>query len=346
MTRIAVEEHLLTPSYLGYLRSRKEWPKREPFPGEETAFEREEWAPGKFRKMPVGKPSIIEEVGEARLKIMDATGVDMHVLSLSFPGVEFFDAVDAPRVAAAVNDELAEICRRHPDRYVALAAIAPQSPDEAAAELERAVTKLGLKGAIVTGSVQGEYLDKKKYWPIFAMAERLDVPIYIHPKMPPENMIAQYLEYPGLAQAMLGFSADGIVHAMRLILSGVFDAYPGIKVVLGHLGEALPFWLWRMDSRLRWVREADQDAADYYKDFKKTPSQYFRDNFYLTTSGMFWTPVLEFVCRVVGSDRVMYATDYPYELGEDTISFIEDAQLSAEDKENIFHRNAERLFKL
>lgn len=346
MKKIAVEEHVHTQGYLSYLRSRKEWPRREPFPGEEASFEREEWAPGKYRKMPLGRPTLLEEVDAERLKNMDAAGVDVQILSLAFPGVEFFGAEDATRVAATVNDELAEIVRRHPDRYAAFAAIAPQDPEGAAAELERAVKELGFKGAMITGSVQNEYIDKKKFWPIFAKAEELDVPIYIHPKMPPTNMIEQYLEYPGLSQAMLGFAADGSLHAMRLILSGVFDEYPRAKVILGHLGEALPFWLWRMDSRFREVQRSEGEAADSYRDFKKTPSRYFRDNFYVTTSGMFWAPALEFVSRVFGADRIMYATDYPFELGEDITSFIDESGLSAEDKEKIYHLNAERLFKL
>ena len=179
-----------------------------------------------------------------------------------------------------------------------------------------------------------------------ATAEALDVPVYLHPKMPPTNMIEQYLEYPGLSQAMLGFAADAGLHAMRLILSGVFDEYPGVKIVLGHLGEALPFWLWRMDSRFREVQKSEKEAADYYKDFQKTPGRYFKDNFYLSTSGMYWAPALEFVSRVFGADRIMYASDYPFEIGEDTTGFIANSQLSSEDKEKIYHVNAERLFKL
>lgn len=346
MKKIAVEEHVHTQSYLSYLRSRKEWPKREPLPGQEAAFEREEWAPGKFRTMPLGAPTLLEEVGEQRLKNMDAAGVDMQILSLAFPSVEFFPAEDATRVAAMVNDELAETVGRYPGRFAALAAIAPQDPEAAAAELERAVTQLGFKGTMITGSVQNEYLDKKKYRPIFAKAEELDVPIYIHPKMPPTNMIEQYLEYPGLSQAMLGFAADAGLHAMRLILSGVFDEYPRVKVILGHMGEALPFWLWRMDSRFREVQRSEGEAAGCYKDFQRTPSRYFRENFYVTTSGMFWAPTLEFVSRVFGADRIMYATDYPFELGEDITSFIDESQLSGEDKEKVYHLNAERVFKL
>lgn len=141
-------------------------------------------------------------------------------------------------MAKSVNDELSEAVKRFPDRLAGLAAIAPQDLEAAADELERAVKKLGLKGALVNGHIRGEYLDDKKYWPIFDRAERLDVPIYIHPKMPGPDMIKPYMAYPGLASAMLGFSAEASLHAMRLILSGVFDRYPQpeeIPVHLAHL---------------------------------------------------------------------------------------------------------------
>ncbi|HJX04169.1 MAG TPA: amidohydrolase family protein [Dehalococcoidia bacterium] len=346
MKKIAVEEHVLTQGYLDYLRSRKEWPKRETVPEDGGKFEREWWAPDRYRKMPLGVPTRIEDLGQGRLKEMDEGGIDMQVLSLSFPGVEFFNAADAMAVSKIVNDRLAQAVKQYPQRFAAFATIAPQDPQGAAAELERAVKELGLKGVMVNGSVQGEYLDLKKYWPIFAKAEQLDVPIYIHPKMPAQDMIKPYMAYPGLTQAMLGFAADASLHAMRLILSGVFDKHPGLKIILGHLGEALPFWIWRMDSRWYEVKKFDHDAAEYYKDFKKTPSQYFKENFYVTTSGMFWAPALEFVARVFGADRILFATDYPYESVEEAVTFMDNAQLSQEDKENIYHSNAQRLLKL
>ena len=346
MKKIAVEEHVLTKGYLNYLRSRKEWPRRETLPEDEGKYEREWWAPGKYRKMALGVPTKIEDMGKGRIKDMDADGIDMQILSLSFPGTEYFDAKDATIVAKIVNDELSQAVKQYPQRFSAFATIAPQDPRQAATELERAVKELGLKGAMIIGSIQGEYMDKKKFWPVFAKAEELDVPLYIHPKMPPQDMINPYMDYPGLTQAMLGFAADASLHAMRLILSGVFEKYPKVKVILGHLGEALPFWLWRMDSRFREVLKADHEAAGYYKDFKRAPSQYFKDNFYVTTSGMFWTPALEFVSRVFGPDKILYATDYPYESGEDITTFIEQAQIDKENKERIYHGNAEKLFKL
>ena len=249
-------------------------------------------------------------------------------------------------MAKSVNDEVSDAIKRYPDRLAGLAAIAPQNPKEAAKELERAVVKLGLKGAVVNGHIRGEYLDDQKYWVIFERAEKLNVPLYIHPKMPPPDMIKPYLAYPGLASAMLGFAAEASLHAMRLILSGVFEKFPGLKIILGHLGEALPFWLWRLDSRWTEEKKADPSSAAFYKDYQKSPAQCFRDNFYVTTSGMFWQPVLQFVCSVLGSDKVMFATDYPYESSKLASEFMESVQLNNDEKEKICHLNAEKILRL
>jgi 5-carboxyvanillate decarboxylase len=344
--KIAIEEHFHTEEYIKYLYSRKEWPRREIIEEGSKRIAREWWSETRYRLMDPDQPSPLTDLGEGRLKRMDEAGIDMQVLSLSFPGIELFDAVDGTAMARSINNELSSAVKRYPDRLAGLAAIAPQNPDAAAKELERAVVKLGLKGAVVNGHIHGEYLDDKKYWVIFEVAEKLDVPIYIHPKMPSPDMIKPYLAYPGLASAMLGFAAEASLHAMRLILSGVFDKYPKLKIILGHLGEAIPFWLWRIDSR--WIEEkrADPSSAAFYKDYLKSPAQCFRDNFYVTMSGMFWQPVLQFVCSVLGSDKVMFATDYPYESSKLAAQFMESVELSPTDKEKICHLNAEKLLKL
>ena len=206
--------------------------------------------------------------------------------------------------------------------------------------------QLGLKGAMINGNIQGEFLDKQKFWPIFEQAEKLDVPIYIHAKMPPQQMIEPYLAYPGLAAAMSGFAAEASLHAMRLICSGLFDKYPGLKIILGHLGEAIPFWLWRIDSRFAEEKESDPNSAAFYQDLKKEPSRYFKDHFYVTTSGMFWDPVMTFVCSVLGADKVLFATDYPYESSREAVAFINSASINRSDKEAVCFRNAEKLFGL
>jgi len=348
MKKIAVEEHFHTEEYIDYLHTRKEFPKRDIIEENGKKFIRDWWSPTKYRLIDPDQPNInmITDLGEVRLKVMDEAGIDMQVLSLSFPGVEFFDASDGTAMAKVVNDRLSQAVKQYPDRFAGFAALAPQDPDAAADELERAVKKLGLKGAVINGNIRGEFLDDQKYWAIFERAEKLDIPIYIHPKMPPPDMLKPYLAYPGLASAMAGFAAEASLHAMRLICSGVFDKYPGLKIILGHLGEAIPFWLWRIDSRYREEKESDPASAEIYKNLQKNPSQYFKENFYVTTSGMFWQPVVQFVSSVLGSDRILFAVDYPYESSGEAVQFIESLQMDDGDKERICHLNAEKLLRL
>lgn len=348
MKKIAVEEHFLTDEFIEYLHTRKEAPRRDIIEKEGKTFIRDWWSPTKYRLLDPDLPhkNMITDLGEIRLKVMDEAGIDMQVLSFSMPGVEVLDASEGTSKAKMINDRLSQAVTQYPERFAGFAAIAPQDPNAAADELERAVKKLGLKGAVVNGNIKGEFLDDRKYWAIFERAEQLDVPIYIHPKMPPADMLKPYLAYPGLAMAMAGFAAEASLHAMRLICSGVFDAYPGLKIMLGHLGEAIPFWLWRLDSRYEEEKDNDPASAEAYKDLQKSPSQYFKENFYVTTSGMFWEPVLRFVNSVLGSDRILFATDYPYESTTEASQFIESVQLDNGDKERICHLNAERILRL
>jgi 5-carboxyvanillate decarboxylase len=343
--KIAIEEHFHTEEYVKYLYSRKDWPRRELVEEGGKRFVRDWWSSTNFRLLDPDRPNPLTDLAEGRLKRMDEADIDMQVLSISFPGVEMFDASDGTAMARSINDELSRVVTRYPERFAGFAAIAPQEPDAAADELERAVIKLGLKGAVVNGHIRGEYLDDRKYWPIFEQAEKLDVPIYIHPKMPSPDMIKPYLTYPGLASALLGFAAEASLHAMRLILSGVFDKYPGLKIILGHLGEALPFWLWRMDSRFL-EEKKDPASAAFYKDFGKSPAHCFKNNFYVTTSGMYWQPVLQFVCSVLGTDKVLFATDYPYESSREAVRVIESLPLRDTDKKKICYLNAQRLLRL
>ena len=346
MKKIAIEEHIHTEEYIEYLYTRKEFPRRDFTEEGGKRFIRDWWSPTNFRLMDPDKPNKLTDQGEGRIKDMDEAGIDIQVLSLSFPGVELFDAVDGTSIAKTVNNNLSEVVNRYPERFAGFATLAPQAPEEAANELERAVTELGLKGAMINGNIRGEFLDDKKYWIIFEMAQQLDVPIYIHPKIPPADMIKPYLAYPGLATAMSGFAAEASLHAMRLICSGVFDIYPGLKIILGHLGEALPFWLWRLDSRFQEEKASDPASAEAYKNLQKNPSQYFKDNFFVTTSGMFWEPVLTFTCSVLGIDKVLFAVDYPYESIKEAVEFIDSIPMGDNDKEQVCHLNAEKLLRL
>jgi 5-carboxyvanillate decarboxylase len=347
MKKIAVEEHFLTDEFIEYLHTRKEFPKRDIIEEKGKKFIRDWWSPTQYRLIDPDQPhkNMITDLGEVRLKVMDEAGIDMQVLSFSMPGLEVFDASDGTSLAKVINDRLSQAVKQYPTRFAGFAALAPQNPDAAAEELERAVKKLGLKGAVINGNIRGEFLDDRKYWAIFEKAEKLDVPIYIHPKMPPADMIKPYLAYPGLAMAMAGFAAEASLHAMRLICSGVFDMYPGLKIILGHLGEAIPFWLWRIDSRYL-EEKSDPASAVAYKNLQKNPGQYFKEHFYVTTSGMFWEPVLQFVYSVLGSDRILFATDYPYESTKEAAQFIESVQIDDGDKERICHLNAEKLMRL
>jgi predicted TIM-barrel fold metal-dependent hydrolase len=280
-----------------------------------------------------------------RLKDMDGAGIDMQVLSYAFHYDENLSAREVQAMARKTNEDLARVTEKYPERFAAFAVLALQDPDKAADELERAVKKLGLKGTMLFGMIKG-YLDDPKYWPLFEMAEKLDVPIYIHGISPQGEAAKPYLTYPGLVGAMLGMAAETSLHAMRLIMGGVFDKYPRLKIILGHMGEGIPFWSWRIDSRWWEERQRDPKSEAFYKHFRKTPSQHFKDNFYVTTSGMFWHPALQVAIAAMEADRVLFAVDYPPESITDGARFIETAPLSDSDKEKICHLNAERLLKL
>lgn len=285
----------------------------------------------------------IQDLGERRLRDMDESGIARQILSLTAPGVQVFDAATATGLAASCNDQVAEAIHRHPGRFSGLAAIAPQNPAEAAKELERGVRMLGLKGAIVNSHTQGEYLDDRKYWEIYEAAEALRVPIYLHPTTPPPAMIAPFAE-SGLAGAIYGFAVETGLHMLRIITSGAFDRFPQLQMVVGHLGEALPFWLFRIDF-MHQAMVANGRHGRIGKLARK-PSEYLKQNFYVTTSGMAWEPAILFVQSVLGVDRVLYAQDYPYQYVPEEVKVTDDLPISEEDKHRLYHENAERVFCL
>ena len=348
MRRIAIEEHFGTEEYLAYLYSRKDYPKWEIVKDEKEGRIEKKWVDPSLPPTVVypgrpGQPGRMTNLGEGRLMEMDKAGIDVAVLSLGHPGVEAFDVSEGTTWAKKTNDELARAVKRYPTRFAGLAALAPQDPRQAADELKRAVTQLGLKGALINSHVRGEYLDDRKFWTIFKTAEDLGVPIYIHPKWPAPDMAKPYSTYPGLSRAMWGFGADGGLHAMRLILSGLFDQYPRLKMILGHLGEALPFWLWRIDNRYAADSRGEPSASQ--KPAKK-PSEYFKENFFVTTSGMFSQPPFMCTYQVLGADNIFFAADYPYESCEVAVKFMDSVPICDSDKEKNYHRNAEKLFSL
>ena len=291
-----------------------------------------------------GIVSRMSDLGEGRLRDMDATGIARQILSLTNPGVQLFEPDEAASWAVSCNDQLAEAIRKHPDRFSGLAAVSPQNPAAAAKELERAVRKLGLKGAIINSHTKGEYLDDTKFWDIFAAAESLDVPIYLHPSTPSPRMYAPFAEW-GLEGAIYGFAVETSLHLLRIIVSGVFDRFPKLRMVVGHLGEGLPYWFFRLD----FFHRANVASARYpnVKKLKKPQlSDYLRESVWLTTSGMAWAPPILYCQKLLGLDRVLYAMDYPYQFVPDEVKVYDNLPISAAAKKQLFQTNAERVFNL
>jgi 2,3-dihydroxybenzoate decarboxylase len=284
----------------------------------------------------------LQNIDAGRVADMDASGVDVHILSLTSPGVQVFDAATAVSLARSSNDQLAEAIRKHPERFAGLAAIAPQDPREAAKELERGVRTLNLKGAIINSHTLGEYLDDPKFWEIFAAAEALDVPVYLHPNSPSAGLIQPLLQR-GLDGAIYGFGVDTGMHLLSIITSGVFDRFPKLKIVVGHLGEALPFWLFRLDYMHRATVNSKRYA--FLKPLQRKVSDYMRENVYVTSSGMAWAPAIQFCQQVLGVDRVMYAMDYPYQFEASEVAQMDAAGTEA-DRRKFYELNARAVFNL
>ncbi len=339
MKIIDLEAHFYTQVYIKYLRSRKEFPREEVRQSNIWL-----WMGSNLR---VPRSFQLEEklldVGSKRLAEMDAAGVSTQVLSLAVPGVEQFEAADGVAMARQTNDELAEIIKKYPGRYIGQAAIASQDPEEAAKELERAVKKLNLKGAKLNSHARGEYLDDQKYWVIFEAAESLEVPLYLHPTLPSPSILKPYADYGfPLAGPPFGFGAEAALHSMRLIYSGLFDKFPKLKIVIGHMGEGLPFWLYRID--FYWLKPwVDPELAP--KILRK-PSDYVKDNFLMTSSGMHYLPA--FICAylALGGDRIAFGADHPFESGKESLDALGTLPICDEDREKFYHGNAEKLFKM
>ena len=282
---------------------------------------------------------------DARIADMDRHGVDVHLLGITAPGAQAFDAELGSEIARIANDTLAAEIAKRPTRFAGLSALAPQDPARAARELERSITQLGFGGAIINSHTHGEFLDDPKFWPIFEAAVALDAPIYLHPAFPPDSMIQPYSDY-GMIGALWGFGAETSLHVVRMILGGVFDAFPKLKIVLGHLGEAIPFWLDRLDNRYQNILRRGGLGSLGMKRLGRLPSDYFRRNFWVTTSGMMSNPPLELCLNLFGAERIMFAIDYPFEQTADAVQFIGQAPLADDQRRLIGHANAEALFRI
>lgn len=294
--KIAVEEHYYTEEFLNLVQTRTN----------------HQGAP------PADKAAKVVEYGEGRIREIDACGIDMQVLSLSYPALEPFQRKDAVAVAKMMNDVTSETVQRHPDRFAGFCCIPLQDPDAAADELERAVTKLGLKGAMVNINTPERWLSDPMYEVVFERLNGLDVPFYLHTDGPSTEDSGLHI----------------VPEVMRLVNGDLLDKYPKLQFILGHAGESLPFWLNRLDGRWR------------QPDRPKIFSRYFKDHFTVTTSSQCWPELLQFLIAALGADRIMFATDYPYESCKQHVDFIDTAPISDGDREKICHSNAERLLKL
>jgi predicted TIM-barrel fold metal-dependent hydrolase len=278
------------------------------------------------------------EVGPIRITEMDAAGIDVQVLSLTSPGVEQLDAEDALAIARESNAFVAEAAKNYPTRFAGFATIPTPAPERAADELEHAVRDQGFKGAMINGHVRGRYLDDPFFWPILARAESLEVPIYLHPTEPPESVVKA--SYGGFAPAVSfmfanagwGWHIETSVHVIRLVLGGAFDRYPRLQVIVGHLGEGLPFMIQRLDIMTPAMTKLARPV-----------SAYLRDNLHYTVSGFNFTPTFLDLLLEVGAERIMFSADHPYASMTAARAFLDRLPVSAADRGRIAHGNAERL---
>jgi gamma-resorcylate decarboxylase len=287
------------------------------------------------------------DIQDRRLREMDAHGIEVMLLSLNAPAVQAIpDQSKANDISRRANDFLAEQIQRQPARFGALAALPMQTPDLAARELERCVRELKFCGALVNGfsqvgdSESGVYYDVKAYWPFWAEVERLDVPFYLHPRNPLPKDAAIYDGHRWLLGPSWAFGQETAVHALRLMGSGLFDAYPRLNVIIGHMGEGLPYSMWRIDNHNKWMREQNVYPA------KRKIADYFRDNFYITTSGNFRTQTLIDAMLEIGADRILFSTDWPFENIDHAADWFDVAPIAETDRQKIGRDNARALFKL
>jgi predicted TIM-barrel fold metal-dependent hydrolase len=324
MKTIAIEEHFITPMY------------REKVGGNEF---RTFYLTSRGEQIGHDIVEQNSDLGAKRLAYMDAAGVDVQVLSFGSPGPQAFGADIAIPMARDANDHLVETVKKHPHRFAGFAALPTADPEASAAELERAVMKLGMKGAMIHGHTRGSFLDERKYWVIFERAQALDVPIYLHPTLPHPDAVKAYFEgYEELARAGWGFAIDTSCHFLRIVFAGVFDAYPRLKIILGHLGEGLPFAMHRLDDHT--ARSAAR------RGLQRRPIEYLRDNLLVTTSGNWYEPAFHCTLAALGADNILFAIDWPYEPNTAGMAFLKKLSISEHDKEKIAHRNAERILRM
>jgi 5-carboxyvanillate decarboxylase len=284
------------------------------------------------------------DLGAQRIRHMDETGIDKAVLALTAPGAQpLTDLAEARGLAQRANDYLADHVAAHKDRYIGMTTVAPQDPQWSAGEIVRGARELGFKGVQINSHTQGEYLDHPKFDPIFRALAETGQPLYIHPSSPPDSMIGPMLD-AGLDGAIFGFGVETGLHLLRLITSGIFDRYPQLQIMVGHMGEALPFWVYRLD----YMHQATVRSKRYpfMRPLRQSILEYLRSNVLITTSGMAWAPAILFTQQVVGEDRLMYAMDYPYQFVADEVRTHDDLDIPLAIKKKLMQTNAERWFRL
>ncbi len=330
---VAVEEHFVTEDYFSNASSLAIAKGEEPEQAFVSNFPKNKEMLQRFTDMNV------------RLGEMDNAGVDLSVLSLNPPGVQIFaDAGKATSLAIEANDKLAEMIQQYPTRFYGLGSPAPQDPEAAAREIKRIMGPLKLGGVLIGSHTHGRYLDDPKCEPILAALEEEDATLYLHPRSPSPQMIDPFMKY-GMVAALWGFQAETGTHAIRMIMSGIFDRHPRLKVVLGHLGEALPFWLWRLDNIYEKTYQWAGKALGMVK-LELKPSEYIRRNFWVTTSGMSDADVLAYCVGKLGAEKILFAIDYPYEDSKVAVQFLTRANLDEKQRELVSHGNAESLFRV
>jgi predicted TIM-barrel fold metal-dependent hydrolase len=323
MRTITLEEHFATEAFLdGPGRKLKEQAER--FGGRAAKLSEQ-----------------LRDLGDNRIAEMDAAGVDVQALSLTSPGTEQLEAAEAAELARESNDRLAQAVRSHPTRFAGFASLATADPGFAADEMRRMVLEHGFKGAVINGHHRGRYLDDKFFWPILERAQQLQVPIYLHPTQPPKPVIdASYGGFEPVVSEMLagpgwGWHIETAVHVLRIILGGVFDKYPELQLVIGHMGEALPFMLSRVDVMPMAMTKLARPI-----------SAYLRENVHYTFAGFNFTPTFLDLLLQVGVDRIMFSADHPYGSMSEARAFLDRLPVSSADREKIAHLNAERLLRI
>lgn len=285
----------------------------------------------------------MNDLGGIRLTDMDEGGVTQQVLSLGLPGSDLLGASESPAWAREANDMLADAARSQPQRFAGFAHLPLTNPAKSAKELQRCVSELGFRGALVNGTVDGLFLDDPRFDDVLSVAESLDVPIYVHPNVPPPSVTqAYYSNLPDqvaftLSMAGWGWHSETAIHILRLVLSGTLDKHPKLKLIVGHMGEGLQVMLARCDGVF---------GPATAKLLKRSVSETLLDQLWVTTSGFFWSPPFVSLLHSFGADRILFSVDYPFSANDRGTAFLKALPISPEDKEKIAYKNAAKLLKM